>query len=96
MPKVALTDRFVAGVKQTTGQRDYFDAHVRGLVLRVADSGLKTWCAFYTSPKKTASEQGQRSGDIPNSGLRMHAAELLRHERTSSRALTRGMCTTAR
>ena len=68
MPRVALTDRFVAGVKQTTGQRDYFDAHVRGLVLRVADSGLKTWCAFYTSPKN-----GKRTratlGRYPELGL---------------------------
>ena len=85
MPRVALTDRFVASVKQATGQRDYFDAHVRGLVLRVADSGLKTWCAFYTSPKN-----GKRTratlGRYPELGLANARGRVLEARAHSSRA----------
>jgi hypothetical protein len=51
VPKVALTEKFISGVKPRLGQVDYFDAKTRGLVLRVAPSGVKTWCVFYTSPK---------------------------------------------
>jgi integrase len=50
MPRVKLTDRFVAGVK-ADGRTDYFDAVTTGLVLRVAAGGRrKNWCLFYTSP----------------------------------------------
>jgi len=50
MPRVKLTDRFVAGVKPD-GRIDYFDAVTTGLVLRVAAAGRrKSWCLFYTSP----------------------------------------------
>jgi hypothetical protein len=50
VPKVALTEKFIAGVKSPLGQVDYFDAKTKGLVFRVAPSGSKTWCVFYTSP----------------------------------------------
>src|SRR5882724_5726408 len=51
MPKVALTDRFVAGAKpDSTGRTDYFDAGTKGLALRVSD-GAKTWTYHFTSPK---------------------------------------------
>jgi integrase len=50
MPRVKLTDRFVASVK-AEGRTDYFDAVTTGLVLRVAAGGRrKTWNAFYTAP----------------------------------------------
>jgi hypothetical protein len=50
VPRVKLTDRFVAGVK-ADGRTDYFDAVTTGLVLRVAAGGRrKNWCLFYTSP----------------------------------------------
>jgi integrase len=50
MPRVRLTDRFVAGVKADV-RTDYFDAVTTGLVLRVAAGGhRKVWNLFYTSP----------------------------------------------
>ena len=51
MPKLALTDKFVAGVKPRSVQTDYFDSKCTGLVLRVARNGVRAWCAFYTSPR---------------------------------------------
>jgi integrase len=51
VPKVSLTEKFIAGIKPAASQIDYFDAKTKGLVFRVSPSGLKTWCAFYTSPK---------------------------------------------
>ena len=52
MPKVALTDRFVAHAKaQGVGQLDYFDETIPGLALRVSSAGRKTWTYHYTSPK---------------------------------------------
>jgi integrase len=49
MPRVNLTDRFVAGVKARTARQTYFDAHRdgRGLVLRVSPRGTKTWAYVY-------------------------------------------------
>lgn len=47
MPRVDLTDRFVAGAKAG----DYFDAKTAGLNLRVSPNGVKSWFAVYTSPK---------------------------------------------
>jgi integrase len=50
MPRVKLTDRFVASVK-AEGRTDYFDAVTTGLVLRVAAGGRrKNWNLFYTAP----------------------------------------------
>lgn len=53
MPKVALTDRFVQGVKTAIVQEDFFDdgPKTRGLCLRVTSAGTKTWCMIFTSPK---------------------------------------------
>jgi len=45
MPRVALTDRFVASVR-TTGRENYFDAKTRGLTLRVTPS-TRTWAFVY-------------------------------------------------
>jgi integrase len=51
MPRVSLTDRFVAGIKATRGTRpDYFDAVVTGLSVRVSDTGRKVWWFNFTSP----------------------------------------------
>ncbi len=47
MPRVELTDRFVAGAKAG----DYFDAKTAGLNLRVTPNGVKSWFTVYTSPK---------------------------------------------
>lgn len=81
MPRVALTDRFAAGVKQPSGQADYFDSKLAGLVLRVSESGVKSWCLFYTSPR-----DGKRArvalGRYPQTTLadaRAHALEFKSH-----------------
>jgi integrase len=81
MPRVTLTDRFAAGVKQPSGQADYFDSKSTGLVLRVSESGVKSWCLFYTSPR-----DGKRArvmlGRYPQTTLadaRTHAIEAKAH-----------------
>ena len=54
MPRVSLTDRFVAGIKAARGTRpDYFDAVVTGLSIRVSDTGRKVWWFNFTSPAGT-------------------------------------------
>ena len=52
MAKVRMTERFIAGAKAggAGGRSDYFDTVTKGLVLRVAPGGRKSWCLFYTSP----------------------------------------------
>lgn len=51
MPRVALTDRFVAGAKpDSSGRTDYFDSVAKGLALRVS-AGSRTWTYNFTSPK---------------------------------------------
>jgi integrase len=50
MPKIELTDRFVATIK-TDRIADYFDAKTTGLGLRVAPTGIKSWSVVFTSPK---------------------------------------------
>ena len=47
MPRVELTDRFVAGAKAG----DFFDAKTPGLNLRVTPSGVRSWFAVFTSPR---------------------------------------------
>lgn len=50
--RVKLTDRFVQGAKAgAAAQADFFDEGTRGLSLRVAKGGRKSWTFFYTSPK---------------------------------------------
>jgi integrase len=52
MPRMLLTDRFVAGAKATGSQRlDFFDEKTRGLALRVSPGGNKAWTFHFTSPK---------------------------------------------
>lgn len=51
MPRLLMTAKFIASVKRPgAGQVDYFDTKERGLVLRVAASGKKTWCYVYRMP----------------------------------------------
>lgn len=48
MPKQSLTATFVQGVKSTPGKRvEYSDTKVSGLVLRVTESGAKSWSLRY-------------------------------------------------
>ena len=69
MPKVALTDRFVAHAKaQGVPQLDYFDESTPGLALRVSSAGRKTWTFHYTSPrdgKRARLTLGTYPGDQP-------------------------------
>ncbi len=46
MPRIALTDRFVAGIRQLE-RSNFFDLKTRGLALRVSPSGAKTWAFIY-------------------------------------------------
>jgi integrase len=52
VPRLALTDRFVATCKCPKGksQIDYFDARTSGLALRVTEQGHKAWCFIFTAP----------------------------------------------
>lgn len=52
MPRLALTDRFVATCKAAHGQSqtDYFDARTPGLALRVSEQGHKAWSFIFTAP----------------------------------------------
>jgi integrase len=51
MPRIALTDRFVAAAKpDSTGRTDYFDATTKGLALRVTNTH-RAWTFNFTSPK---------------------------------------------
>jgi integrase len=50
VPRLALTDRFVATTKSDE-RIDYFDARTPGLALRIATTGRKSWCYIFTSPR---------------------------------------------
>ena len=59
MPRLALTDRFVAGAKAgTTPQIDYFDSKTPGLALRVSSGGHKAWSFLFTAPGTQPSGRG--------------------------------------
>ena len=52
MPKIELSDRFIATLKpQTGGAQDYFDTKAKGLNLRVTPTGVKAWSVMFTSPR---------------------------------------------
>jgi hypothetical protein len=52
VPRLALTDRFVATCKCPKGesQIDYFDDRTPGLALRVTQQRHKAWCFIFTAP----------------------------------------------
>jgi hypothetical protein len=53
MPRIELTDKFCQAAKATSGRKiDYFDTLVKGLVLRVSATGMKSWYAVYGPPAK--------------------------------------------
>ncbi|QOF71877.1 site-specific integrase [Aminobacter sp. SR38] len=56
MPKLKLTDRFVASVSAET-RTDYFDTQLAGLSLRVAPTGTKTWNLIYTRESDNARQR---------------------------------------
>jgi integrase len=47
MPTANLTAAFVAKIKPTGKQEDYFDESLAGFCLRVNPKGKKTWCVYY-------------------------------------------------
>jgi integrase len=51
MARTALTDRFVAAVRPTA-RAVFFDSKARGLALRAAPSGTKTWAFVYRAAGK--------------------------------------------
>jgi integrase len=52
MPRVTLTDRFVAGAKPVGKQRQtyFFDSKTPGLALRISDTGHRGWTFQFTPP----------------------------------------------
>ena len=61
MPTLTLTDKFVAS-KRVSSRTNFFDAKIRGLTLRVAPSGAKTW--FFTYRVAGKPTQWLRLGDL--------------------------------
>jgi integrase len=52
MPRVVLTDRFIAGARSNeAAQLEHFDANTPGLSIRVSSNARKTWNFHFTSPK---------------------------------------------
>ena len=51
MPRVDLSDRFIATLKPKEIAADYFDSKARGLNLRVTPTGVKAWSVMFTSPR---------------------------------------------
>jgi integrase len=50
MPKLDLSDRFIATLKAKKKPVDYFDSRTTGLGLRVSPTGLKAWSVMFTLP----------------------------------------------
>jgi integrase len=51
MPRLSLTDRFVAGAKAVEEpQTDFFDSKTPGLALRVSSAGHRAWSFVFTAP----------------------------------------------
>ena len=70
MPRLALTDRFVATCKCPRGdsQIEYFDARTAGLALRVTKQGHKAWCFHFTAPGN-GKRARETFGTYPATGL---------------------------
>jgi integrase len=68
MPKLVLNDRLIATRKAEGAPLDLFDAKTKGLNLRVAPSGLKTWFLVYTAPN-TGKRARVKLGTYPATGL---------------------------
>ena len=51
MPKLGLTDKFVAGVKPGSVQTTTSTPSARAWCFALPGTGCRAWCAFYTSPR---------------------------------------------
>jgi len=49
MARFELTDRFIRNAKPRLGRTEFFDEAVRGLSLRVSETGVKSFCFHYTA-----------------------------------------------
>ncbi|MGH6910634.1 MAG: tyrosine-type recombinase/integrase [Phenylobacterium sp.] len=68
MPRRALTDATVAGLKAEPGrQTEHPDTKVAGLMLRVSPGGTKTWVMRYAAP--TGERRRMKLGTYPALGL---------------------------
>lgn len=56
MPRKNLTTRFVESIEVDT-RTDFWDDHVRGLVLRASPTGVKAWTAVYTRESDGAKQR---------------------------------------
>ena len=78
MPKTRLTTRFAGSIQPTRGKQvDYYDATVRGFVLRVSPGGRKAWGVLY---RRGRFKRRLSLGEFPGLGLadaRQNAREVL-------------------
>ncbi len=80
MPKLAdksFTDLYLKNLKPLRQRRDYFDAAQRGLGIRVAPSGLKTWFVMRRVHTRMTRKTLGRYPDLSLSEARLQAGELL-------------------
>lgn len=53
MPKISMTARWVQSVEPPEkGQVDYFDQKPGGVILRVTEKGVKSWCVMYRHTRR--------------------------------------------
>jgi integrase len=78
---VKLTAKTVTKLKPATVRQDVFDSEVRGLTLRIAASGAKTWCLNYRIGKRkrrwTIGPADQRRGGLSLAAARSKAKSAL-------------------
>ena len=80
MPKLAeksFTDLYLKTLKRDRQRRDYFDAAQRGLGIRVAPSGLKTWFVMRRVNSRMTRKTLGRYPELSLSEARIKAGDLL-------------------
>ena len=80
MPKLAeksFTDLYLKNLKPDRQRRDYFDAAQRGLGIRVAPSGLKTWFVMRRVNSRMTRKTLGRYPELSLSEARIKAGDLL-------------------
>jgi len=65
--KLSITSKFVEALKPTGTRQEFLDEKVRGLVLRVSDSGVRTWSLSYRN--KEGDKQRYTIGRFPDFSL---------------------------
>ena len=80
MPKLAeksFTDLYLKKLRPSSQRRDYFDAAQRGLGLRVAPSGLKSWFVMRRVNSRMTRKTIGRYPELSLSEARIKASDLL-------------------